>query len=145
MTTRWHDIGYAFRVLRKSPGFTVVAVLPLALGIGANTAIFTVVYGILLRPLPFPQPDCIMQLAKSYRQQMDEAGLTALELNRLRRYSETFEHIPGDTEGGYNLAAEKAAEHLRGMPGSAANFPGLGVHPALGPHFPDEKERRTRQ
>jgi predicted permease len=145
MTTLWHDIGYAFRVLRKSPGFTFVAVLTLALGIGANTAIFTVVYAILLRPLPFPQPDCILQLAKSYKQQMDEAGLTAPELNRLRRYSEPFEHIAGYTEVGYNLAAGNAAEHLRGMPVSAEYFRVLGVHPALGRDFLDEEDRGAGQ
>src|ERR1700737_3953027 len=145
MTTLWHDIGYAFRVLRKSPGFTVVAVLTLALGIGANTAIFTVVYGILLRPLPFPQPDRILQLAQSYKQQMDEAGLTATELDRLRRYSEPFEYIAGYTQVGYNLAAGNAAEHLRGMPVNAEIFWVLGGHPKLGRDFLDEEDRGNGQ
>lgn len=64
MATFWHDLRYGLRVLAKAPGFTVVAVLTLALGIGADTAIFTVVYGVLLRPLSFPHPERLLQLAE---------------------------------------------------------------------------------
>jgi len=145
MTTLWQDIRYALRVLRKSPGFTVVAVLTLALGIGANTAIFTIVYGVLLRPLPFPQPDRIVQLAESYQAEMDAKGLTAAELNRLRRYSEPFEYMAGYTGVGYNLAAGNVAEHLRGMPVNAEYFRVLGIHPALGRDFLDEEDRGNGQ
>jgi predicted permease len=145
MTLLWQDIRYGLRVLRKSPGFTAVAVLTLALGIGANTAIFTVVYGVLLRPLPFRQPDRIVMLAESYKELMDEKSLTATELNRLRRYSEPFEYIAGYTQFGYNLASGNAAEHLRGMPVNAEYFRVLGIHPMLGRDFLDEEDRGDGQ
>jgi predicted permease len=145
MTNLWHDLRYGVRVLAKAPGFTVVAVLTLALGIGANTAIFTVVYGVLLRPLPFPQPERILQFAESYHEQMDGKSVTAAQLNRLRGYSEPFEHIAGYTDVAYNLAAGNAAEHLRGTPVSAEYFRVLGVHPMLGRDFLDEEDRGEGQ
>src|SRR6202790_2046937 len=145
MTNLWQDVRYGVRVLVKAPGFTAVAILTLALGIGANTAIFTVVYGVLLRPLPFPQPDRIVALAESYKDLMDEKGLTATELNRLRRYNEFFEGIAGYTQVGYNLADGNAAENLSGMPVNAEYFRVLGVHHTLGRDFLDEEDRGEGQ
>ena len=145
MTTLWQDIHYALRVLRKSPGFTAVAVVTLALGIGANTAIFTVVYGVLLRPLPFPQPDRIVQLVNTYKQQIEEAGITAKQLKRLQDYSELFEHIAGYTDVGYNMATANGADHLRGMPVSASYFRVLGVSPIAGRDFQEDEDRSDGQ
>ncbi len=141
MSTIWHDLRYAFRVLAKNPGFTAVAVLTLALGIGANSAIFTVVYGVLLRPLPFPQPDRIVQLAEAYQGLSDEMSVTAKQLGDLREYSKLFEHIAGYTDVGFNLATGNEAEHVRGVPASAEYFQVLGVYPALGRDFLPEEDR----
>ena len=145
MSTIWQDLRYAIRVLANSPGFTVVAVLTLALGIGANTAIFTVVYGVLLRPLPFPEPDRIVQLAESYQTQSDEMSVTAKQLEHLREYGKLFEHIAGYTDVGFNLATGNEAEHVRGVPASAEYFQVLGVHPALGRDSLPEEDRGDGQ
>ena len=135
MKTLWQDLRYGLRVLAKSPGFTVVAVLTLALGIGANTAIFTVVYGVLLRPLPFRQPDRLVQLAESFKDETGEMSVTADQLRRLTDHGELFEHLAGFTQAGYNLAADNSGEHLRGMPVGADYFRVLGVEPSLGRDF----------
>jgi putative ABC transport system permease protein len=141
MNTLWQDLRYAIRTLGKNKGFAAVAVLTIALGIGANTAIFTVVYGVLLRPLPFPQPDCIVQLAGTYQAESDEMSVTWNQLERLRDYGQFFEHIAGYTDVGFNLATGNEAEHVRGVPASAEYFQVLGVHPALGRDFLPEEDR----
>jgi len=145
MQTIWQDLRYAARMLAKSPGFAAVAVVTLALGIGANTAIFTVVYGVLLRPLPFPEPTRIVQLAESYQAQSDEMDVSWNELERLREYGPLFEHIAGFTDVGFNIATGNEAEHVRGVPASAEYFQVLGVHPALGRDFLPEEDRGDGQ
>ena len=145
MRSIWQDLRYAMRVLAKSPGFAAVAVLTLALGIGANTAIFTVVYGVLLRPLPFPQPDRIVQLAEAFREDSDEMDLSWNELEHLREYGQLFEHIAGYTDVGFNLATGTEAEHVRGVPASAEYFQVLGVRPAWGRDFLPEEDRGEGQ
>ena len=141
----WQDIRYAIRVLAKSPGFALIAILTLALGIGANTAIFTVVYGVLLRPLPFPQPDRLVQLAESYKELTDDLSVTASQLKHLQRYGDLFEGIAGYTRIGYNLATGTGADHLVGVPVSSVYFRVLGVQPALGRDFLDEENQGDGQ
>jgi len=138
MTTLWQDLRYGLRVLAKSPAFTLVSILTLALGIGANTAIFTIVYGVLLRPLPFPEPDRIVQLAEFYKQATDEMDIDSREWKRLQDYGKPFEYMAAYTSVGYNLAAGTGAEHLRGMPVSSQYFSVLGVQPVLGRDFTEE-------
>jgi putative ABC transport system permease protein len=145
MKTLWQDLRYGWRVLLNSAGFTVVAVLTLALGIGANTAISTIVYGVLLRPLPFPQPDRIVQLAESYKDQSDEMDLSSAELKRLREYSGPFERIAGYTPVGFNLSTATQAEHVNGLHVSSEYLSVLGVHPAVGRDFLEEEDRGDGQ
>jgi hypothetical protein len=76
METLWQDIRYGARTLAKNPGFTAAAVLALALGIGANTAIFSVVQNLLLRPVPYPHPEHLAEIANTYLPQVPKAGLT---------------------------------------------------------------------
>ena len=141
----WQDLRYAIRVLVKSPAFTLVAVLTLAFGIGANTAIFTVVYGVLLRPLPFPQPERIVQLAETFRTDSDEMDLSWNELQHLREYGQLFENIAGYTDVGFNLATGNEAEHVRGVPASAEYFQVFGVHPEFGRDFLPDEDRGEGQ
>src|SRR6202521_885608 len=145
MEAIWKDLRYALRVLAKSPGFTTVAVLTLAFGIGGNTAIFKVVYGVLLRPLPFPEPDRIIQLAESYQAQSDEMDVTWNQVERLQEYGQLFEHIAGYTDVGFNLATGNEAEHVRGVPASTEYFQVLGVHPSLGRDFLPEEDQGDGQ
>jgi putative ABC transport system permease protein len=144
VTNLWQDLRHALRTLRKSPGFAAIAILTLAFGIGANTAIFTVVYCVLFRPLPFPQPDRIVQLVETYKTHSEEAGVDMRQFLQLQQYaaqsSHVFEHIAGYTEVGYNLAAPSGAEHLRGMPVSADYFRLIGIRPVIGREFLPEED-----
>jgi putative ABC transport system permease protein len=140
MKSLWQDIRFGLRALAKSPGFTATAVLTLALGIGATTAIFTVVYGVVLGPLPFPQPDRIVQLAQTYKDQTGDMSLTSTELRRLGSYSSPFQYVSGITAVGYNLAVGATAVHLHGMPAGADYFRVLGVAPEIGRDFTAEDD-----
>ena len=145
LETLVQDLRFASRTLCKSPGFTAVAVVTLALGIGANSAIFAVVYGVLFRPLPFPEPDRIIELVELDKGQSGEMDVTAAQLQRLREFGQVFEHIAGWTDAGFNLNAENAAEHVRGTPVSADFFQVLGVHPAIGREFLPEEDQGQGQ
>ncbi len=127
--------------MRRNPGFTAVAVITLALGIGANTAIFSVVYGVLLRPLPYPHANRIFRITRSYRGRLESGtGFTARAFDFWQQHSDPFEHLAASTDQGFNLTGAGRAEHLDGLRVSLQYFDVYGVRPFLGRNFsPDEE------
>ena len=137
--TIWQDVRFGFRLLRKNPSFTAIAVLTLALGIGANTAIFSVVNGVLLRPLPYANPE---QLVTIYRNTPGGPVSPRVYLN-LKRNNTVFADMAALSNIGWpaNLTGEGDAERLEGVKVSANLFSVLGVAPQLGRAFRDEEDR----
>ncbi len=144
LETFWQDLRYGARVLIKNPFFTLVAVLTLALGVGANTAIFSVVNAVMLRPLPYHQPE---RLVSVYRAQPDPAegslptswAYPRFEL--LRDHSQSFEAVAGYTQSLYNLTGTDEAERLRVEMVSASYFPLLGIEAIAGRTFTVEEDK----
>ncbi len=135
------DIRYAVRTLAKSPGFTLVAILTLALGIGANTAIFSVFYGVLLRPLPYAEPDRIVGLAQTYEGSRGARNVTYVQFQFLRRNNQVFESFAGSTSVGFNFSTGTQTDRVYGLRVSKDYFRVLGITPALGRTFFDEEDQ----
>lgn len=139
MTTFVQDLRYGLRMLAKNPSFTAIAVLTLALGIGATTAIFSVVDGVLLRPLPYPQPEQIVAFSQTYRGKLDMSGFTAKQFDFWKSHAEPFQFLAASTSVGFNLAGGSRPERVRALRVSTEYFRVLGVPPVLGREFlPDE-------
>ncbi len=141
MAALLQDFRFALRSLGRSPAFTLVAVVTLALGIGANTAIFSVLYGVLLRPLPYPEPYRLVQLAQRYRDGENEMYVTWNQFRFLRDHVTGMEGIAGTTTVGFNMVTDAGAVRAFGQRVSANYFGVLGVPPALGRGFLDDEDR----
>jgi putative ABC transport system permease protein len=142
LATLRQDLWYAARVLRKNPGFTAVAVMALALGTGANTAIFSVVNTVMLRPLPFAEPDRLIRIWESN----PDGGwptFSASHPNFLdwRTRATAFERLAAITGVSYSLTSGEDAEIVRGYAVTADFLPILGTTPALGRNFLQEEDR----
>ena len=134
------DIRYAVRSLGKSPGFAVIAVLTLALGIGVNTAIFSVFYAVLLRPLPYHQPEQLALIWSSLdKSAATRAPMSGPLLDELRHRLHLFQDVAGIWVGNGTFTGDATPEQIK-VAFVTSNFPGLlGVRPALGRLFaPDE-------
>ena len=136
-----NDLRYALRTLAKSPGFTAVAVVTLALGIGPNTAIFSLVYGVLLKPLPYPESDRLVGLAETYQGNRSELDVTYDEFRFLADHNPVFERLAVSTDVGFSVFTGDIAERVNGLRVSKDFFATLGVRPALGRDFLAEEDQ----
>jgi hypothetical protein len=127
------DVRYALRMMRRNPGFTAVAIAAPALGIGANDAIFTVVNSVLLQPLPFPEPDRLMQLGRQSPNNEDGFSNSIPEY-MVWRQSKAFEAmtICGWGGPGMNLGSSDRPEHVKSLQASADYFRVFGASPLIG-------------
>jgi hypothetical protein len=130
------DLRHALRQLRKSPGFTIAAVLTLALGIAANTAIFSVIEAVILRPLPFAAPDRLVWLNGKLVPLTDEGGVSPPDFRDYRADNRTFDGLVamGYAANPSNLSSDKPEQVLSNM-ASANFFECLGIRPLLGRDF----------
>ncbi|HEV3218150.1 MAG TPA: ABC transporter permease [Candidatus Acidoferrales bacterium] len=140
MQTLWQDFRYGARNLLKHPGFAAVAILTLALGIGANTAIFSVVNGVLLRPLPYTQPERLVWFW-DVQKQLAQAPLSSIEFLAYRQQSTSFEQIAAIRSLNFNLTGLGTPERVAGRVVSANYFSMLGVQPALGRNFSEAEDK----
>jgi predicted permease len=136
------DIHYAFRMMRKSPGFTAVAVLTLALGIGANTAIFTIVDAVLLRPLPFKDPSKLVMLNESLKSLgYPEVPASPPDIAVIERTQRSFTSLGAFQNKDFDFSGGGEPERVTAASVSASIFPMLGVQPLLGRTYTEQEDK----
>src|SRR6186713_1457255 len=145
METTLRDIRYALRMLRKSPGFTVTAVLALTLGIASSTVIFSVIDGVLLRPLPYPEADHILYVTQTVRSSGNQRDACA-PANYLdwRAQNTVFSEMGVSRGGSGNFTAGDRPERVRLTMASSSYFRVFGVAPLLGRTFQPSDEEPGR-
>lgn len=135
----WQDLRYGLRMLNRKPGFTLIAVITLALGIGANTAIFSVVMAVLVRPLPFREPEALVSFqASNERVGVGHGFLSQSDVLDFRRQAESFEQIVAWDTSPINLSGTGRPERLEGVSVTTNFFQTLGAQPLLGHDFSPE-------
>ncbi|HUJ33469.1 MAG TPA: ABC transporter permease [Candidatus Acidoferrum sp.] len=142
--TLWQDARFAIRMLRKNPGFTAIAVLTLALGIGANTAIFSVVNAVLLRPLPYPNSDRVMMVfLQDPSLGLDRGDYGDADFLALRQQQRSFDGVAAfsSPDNGFALTGEQAPEEIPGTAVTDAFFDVLGAKPLVGRTFLPGEDR----
>ena len=140
MQTLLEDIRYALRMLRKNPAFTVVALLTLALGIAANTAVVSIVNGVLLNPLPFPDPDKLVVLFES-KPNFTEGSISYPNFLDWKRDNHSFTSIAAYRSDSFSLTGTDEPERIRGKMVSADFFSILGLKPLIGRLFTPQEDQ----
>ena len=143
MNTLLQDLKYAVRMLLKSPGFTAIAVLTLALGIGANTAIFSLVNAVLLRPLPYPEPQKVVTVGLEFNSGGISDDVESRQYVYWRDHAQSLDSVAAffGSMGGFNLVGNSGPVHVRGAKVSRQFFSALGMQPILGRGFEPNEDR----
>ena len=134
-----HNLRYAFRSLKNAPGLSLTVVLTLALGIGATTAVFSLVEGILLRPLPFHDPSRLVLIGDRF-EEGNGTSVTAREINTYATATNAFASQGGYITASYELSSSTTPEEINAARFTASIFPTLGVQPILGRVFTQQEE-----
>src|SRR5277367_5021832 len=149
MENLFFDLRFVLRQLRKSPGFSITAVLMLAFGIGATTAIFSIVEGVLLRPLPFPDPSRVMVLADRLQGVniggSGGIGVTVPDIRAYSRDTKSFDGLGGYAFARYELSHVGEAAQVSAARMTAGVFTALAVQPLLGRIFTAEEDEHSQQ
>ena len=140
------DLRYGFRQLRLNPGFACLAIVTLALGIGANTALFSVVRNVILKPLPYRDPERLARVWMDNRRlQMREDWASYLNYQDYKRLGTSFESMAAFTEPTLNLIGDGEPERVNGVFAEAALFDVLGVTPIEGRLFTKDEESAGKE
>jgi putative ABC transport system permease protein len=145
--TRWledciQDLRYALRTLRQSPAFAITAALTLALGIGANTAIFSVVNAALLRPLPYPEPNRLVWITELVRNNTTDQITFTADFLEWRERNHVFSQLAAFNPWARSLTRAEGSESLKAAKAFSELLPALGVQPLLGRNFTREEDQR---
>src|SRR6476646_2961375 len=131
--TMTSELRYAIRQLLKSPGFTLVAVMGIGLGIGANVAFFSVVDSVFLRPLPYREPDRLVRLSStSEAQRLTRVGFSYPRYQAVQERQQVFSDLSLSTGNAFTLTGKGDPEQLIGLQASASLMTTLGLQPAIG-------------
>src|SRR6266516_136158 len=139
MNSLCQDLRYGARMLRKNPGFTLIAVITLALGIGANTAIFSLVHGVLLRPLPYPESDRLVWLSERTAN-FPSISISYPNFIDWQTQQTVFDHLGLYKPASINLTGEGDPLRLQGAYMSSGTFAALGVQPITGRFFNEQDD-----
>ena len=140
METLLQDVRFGARTLIKNAGFATIAILTLAIGIGANTTIFSVVNGVLLNPLPFPEPDRLVRLYDA-TDDFSHSSVSYLNFKDWEHNNRTFQYLTGFRGEDLNLTGEAEPEQVPGEQVSASYFNTLSIQPIIGRAFTEAEDQ----
>ena len=138
----WQDVRYGLRMIRRNPGFAVVAILTLALGIGANSAMFSIINGVLLRPLPYPEADRLINIrAEDRARGITDLNISYPRFTLIQEQSRTLESVGALVAQNSNLTVQGNPEQVESALATSGFFKALGVSPSMGRGFLPEEEQ----